>query len=71
MATKTYFISGHLDLTQEEFIMLSIEYYLLMHCLPYFILSEEASHRQVCSMSVVVDMLMAHEDIKELINKKY
>lgn len=59
------------DLPQEEYIKLSLEYYLLVHYLPYFMRDEDAPHRQVCSLSKVVEMLAEHDSIKELRGKKY
>jgi len=56
------------DVTALEYAKLGIEYYLLVYHLPRF---RALDHRPVCSMSKVVDMLAAHEDILEVINKKY
>jgi hypothetical protein len=59
------------DITREEYIKHSIEYYLCMHYLPFFLVDERNPHRPVCSLSRVVDMLAEHDDIKELRTKKY
>ena len=71
ISQKAQSIKVKTNLTQEEYIKLSIEYYLLMYYLPYFFLEDQAPHRQVCSLSKVVDMLSEHSDIRELREKKY
>lgn len=71
VTTKHLKTKTKIDLSQEEYIKLSIEYYLLMYYLPYFLRDEQAPHRQVCSISKVVEMLSEHPDIKELREKKY
>lgn len=57
------------DITNLDYARLSIEYYLLMTYLPRFRHTEE--HRSLCTMDTVLDMILANENVKTVINKRY
>lgn len=62
-------VKGYKEVTNLDYARTSIEYYLLMTYLPRFRHTED--HRPLCTMGTVLDMVLANDDVKAVINKKY
>lgn len=58
-------------LSNEEYLKIRLEYYLLMTYYPRFLVIPNEPQRRVCSMSVMVDKIAEYPTIKELVNKRY